>query len=265
MGAALVCVDAFTTEAFRGNPAAVCLLDEAIDDGRMQTIAAELNLSETAFLVEGDDGFGLRWFTPTVEVVLCGHGTLAGAHVLWETGRLATDQPARFFTRWKGELIATRSGAAVELDFPAAPSPIVAIPAGLPAALGATPVAVGANDLHHVVELADETTVRALRPDLDALTEVEIEAVTVTARSDDPAYDFVSRYFAPRHGITEDPVTGSAPTSLGPWWSEKLEKTELVGRQVSRRGGVVTVVVDGTDRVTLRGNAVTIWRGELEV
>jgi len=265
MGATLVCVDAFTTEAFRGNPAAVCLLDEAIADERMQTIAAELNLSETAFVVKGDAGFGLRWFTPTVEVVLCGHGTLAGAHVLWETGRLATHEPARFFTRWKGELLATRAGAAIELDFPAAPSPLVAIPAGLAAALGAAPVAVGANDLHHVVELADETTVRALTPDLDALTEVDVEAVTVTAASDDPAYDFVSRYFAPRHGITEDPVTGSAHTSLGPWWADKLDKVELVGRQVSKRGGVVTVIIDGTDRVKLRGDAVTIWRGELSV
>ena len=185
--------------------------------------------------------------------------------MLWETGRLATDEPARFFTRWKGELLATRSGAAVELDLPAAPSPVVAIPAGLAAALGAAPVAVGANDLHHVVELADETTVRALRPDLDALTEVDVEAVAVTAPSDDPAYDFVSRYFAPRHGISEDPVTGSAHTSLGPWWAAKLDKAELVGRQVSKRGGVVTVLVDGTDRVTLRGDAVTIWRGELSI
>jgi predicted PhzF superfamily epimerase YddE/YHI9 len=265
MGATLACVDAFTTEAFRGNPAAVCLLDEALDDERMQTVAAELNLSETAFVVEADDSFGLRWFTPTVEVVLCGHGTLAAAHVLWETGRLAPGEPARFSSRWKGELIATRLGEAVELDFPAAPSPLVDIPAGLAAALGAAPVVVGANDLHHVVELADESTVRALTPDLDALTEVDVEAVTVTARSDDPAYDFVSRYFAPRHGITEDPVTGSAHTSLGPWWAAKLDKPELVGLQVSSRGGVVSVMVDGTDRVRLRGDAVTIWRGELEV
>jgi len=265
MGATLVCVDAFTTEAFRGNPAAVCLLDEAVDDERLQTIAAELNLSETAFVEDRDDGFGLRWFTPTVEVVLCGHGTLAGAHVLWETGRLAADAPARFFTRWKGELIATRFGDAVELDLPAAPSPLVDTPAGLATALGAEPVAVGANDLHHVVELADETTVRALTPHLDALGDVDVEAVAVTARSDDPTYDFVSRYFAPRHGISEDPVTGSAHTSLGPWWADKLDKRELVGHQVSSRGGVVAVIVDGRDRVTLRGDAVTIWRGQLEV
>jgi predicted PhzF superfamily epimerase YddE/YHI9 len=265
MGATLVCVDAFTTEAFRGNPAAVCLLDEAIDDERMQTIAAELNLSETAFVVEGDDGFGLRWFTPTVEVVLCGHATLASAHTLWEAGRVRSDAPIRFHTRWKGELMATRTGKSIELDFPAAPSRLVDIPAGLAAALGAAPVAVGANDLLHVVELADETTVRTLTPDLDALRAVDVEAVTVTARSDDAAYDFVSRHFAPRHGIPEDPVTGSAHTSLGPWWAAKLDKVELVGRQVSKRGGVVIVLVDGTDRVTLRGDAVTIWRGELSI
>ena len=265
MGATLVCVDAFTTEAFQGNPAAVCVLNEALDDARMQTIAAELNLSETAFVVEAGDGFGLRWFTPTVEVVLCGHGTLAAAHVLWETGRLAPGTAARFSTRWKGELRANRFGTAVELDFPAAPSPLVDTPAGLAAALGARPVAVGVNDLHHVVEVADETTVRSLTPDLEALLDVDVEAVTVTARSDDPAYDFVSRYFAPRHGITEDPVTGSAHTSLGPWWAEALGKRELVGHQVSHRGGVVTVIVGGDDRVTLRGDAVTIWRGELTV
>jgi predicted PhzF superfamily epimerase YddE/YHI9 len=265
MGATLVCVDAFTTEAFRGNPAAVCLLDEALDDARLQMIAAELNLSETAFVVEANGGYGLRWFTPTVEVVLCGHGTLAGAHVLWETGRLAPSEAARFSTRWKGELTATRFAEAVELDLPAAPSPLVDTPVGLAAALGAAPVAVGVNDLHHVVELADEAAVCSLTPDLDALIDVDVEAVTVTARSDDPAYDFVSRYFAPRHGITEDPVTGSAHTSLGPWWADRLEKTELVGHQVSRRGGVVTVIVGGDDRVTLRGHAVTIWRGELQV
>lgn len=265
MGAQLVCVDAFTSEAFRGNPAAVCLLDDVTDATRMQTIAAELNLSETAFVAPEDRGFGLRWFTPAVEVVLCGHGTLAAAHVLWETGRLAPDEPARFRSRWKGELLATRSGTGVALDFPAAPSPLVAVPAGLAAALGADPVAVGANDLHHVVELADETTVRSIVPDLDALTAVDVEAVTVTARSDDPAYDFVSRYFAPRHGISEDPVTGSAHTSLGPWWAARLDRRELIGRQVSARGGVVTVRVGDTGRVTLQGDAVTIWRGELAV
>jgi PhzF family phenazine biosynthesis protein len=262
MGAALSCVDAFTTEAFAGNPAAVCVTDTPFDDAYMQALAAELNLSETAFVVTGEHGFGLRWYTPTVEVVLCGHGTLASAHALWESGRVAAGSPIRFHTRWKGELVAIRAGRGVALDFPAAHSSPVATPTGLADALGADPVAVGENDLHHVVELADETTVRALQPDLEALETVEVSAVVVTAPSDDPAYDFVSRYFAPRHGIAEDPVTGSAHTSLGPWWAERLGKVDLVGHQVSTRGGVVGVVV-GTDRVTLTGDAVTVWRGEL--
>jgi PhzF family phenazine biosynthesis protein len=264
MNAALSCVDAFTTEPFRGNPAAVCITDLALDERRMQALAAELNLSETAFVVPHDDGFGLRWFTPTLEVVLCGHGTLSSAHTLWETGRVPVDAPIRFHTRWKGDLVATRAGTRVALDFPAAPSQPVDAPAGLAAALGARPVAVGENDLHHVVEVADEATVRAVQPDLAALTEVAVAAVVVTARSDDPTYDFVSRYFAPRHGIAEDPVTGSAHTSLGPWWAERLAKDELVGHQVSTRGGVVGVTV-GTQRVRLTGDAVTIWRGELQI
>ena len=276
MDAALHCVDAFTTEAYGGNPAAVCLTDEPIDAARMQLLAAELNLSETAFVVpraqgrdrgltaRRDDGFELRWFTPTLEVVLCGHGTLASAHVLWETGRVASDAPISFHTRWKGRLIATPNGDGIDLDFPSAPSPLVEHPTGLADALGATPVAVGRNDLHHVVELDDEATVRAVTPDLDALVAVEVEAITVTARSNDPAYDFVSRYFAPRHGIAEDPVTGSAHTSLGPWWADRLAKTQLVGHQVSTRGGVVRVRV-GTERVTLTGDAVTIWQGKLLV
>lgn len=266
MGATLVGIDVFTTEAFRGNPAAVCLLDVDIDDASMQAIATEMNLSETAFVVARGDGFGLRWFTPTLEARLCGHATLAAARALWETGRLALDAPAHFHTRWKGELVATRAGDTIAVDFPAAPTTRVDAPDGLAEALGVTPVAVGVNDLHHVVEVADEATVRRLVPDPDALARVDVEAVTVTAASDEPEFDFVSRYFAPRHGIVEDPVTGSAHTSLGPWWAAKLAKTDLVGRQVSAREGIVRVTV-GPDpgRLTLAGNAVTIWTGELAV
>jgi predicted PhzF superfamily epimerase YddE/YHI9 len=265
---ALLCIDAFTTEAFRGNPAAICLADASVDETRMQHLAAELNLSETAFVVPDGDAFGLRWFTPTTEVQLCGHATLASAHALWETGRLAADAPARFRTRWKGELVATRAGGGIALDFPSAPARTVVSPDGLGTALGAEPVAVGVNELHHVVELADATTVRTLAPDLDLLAGVaEVEAVAVTARSDDPKYDFVSRYFAPRHGISEDPVTGSAHTSLGPWWAERLGRPTLTGLQVSARTGVVRVTV-GTpapDRVLLEGHAVTIWQGSLQI
>jgi PhzF family phenazine biosynthesis protein len=271
----IACVDSFTSERFRGNPAAVCLLrDDQIADGRitddwMQSVAAEMNLSETAFVVardtvSGEDGYGLRWFTPTQEVLLCGHGTLASAHILWETGALDPAASAHFHTRWKGELIARREGADIALDLPAAASTVLPEPAGLAAALGADIVIVARNDLHHLVELPDERAVRDLVPDLAALMAVDVEAVTVTAASDDDAYDFVSRYFAPRHGVREDPVTGSAHTSLGPWWAERLGRPDVVGYQASRRGGVVRVHADpGADRVTVAGSAVTVWRGTL--
>jgi predicted PhzF superfamily epimerase YddE/YHI9 len=266
MGPTLLGIDVFTSEAFRGNPAAVCLLETELPDDRLQAIAAEMNLSETAFVLRRADGFGLRWFTPTQEVLLCGHGTLASAGALWETGTIPTDEPVRFHTRWKGELVASRLAGAIAVDFPAAPTDLVPTPDGLAAVLGAAPVAVGSNDLHHLVEVADESTVRGLRIDADALARVEVEAIAVTAASDDPAFDFVSRYFAPRHGIVEDPVTGSAHTSLGPWWAERLGKTEVVGHQVSARSGVVHVRVGpAPGRVTIVGDAVTVWRGELRV
>jgi predicted PhzF superfamily epimerase YddE/YHI9 len=262
----IFCVDAFTDEPFRGNPAAVCLLEEPLSDAVMQKVAVELNLSETAFVVARDDGFDLRWFTPTVEVELCGHATLASAHVLFETGRLAIGDTARFHTRWRGELRGTSTPDGVELDFPAAVSTPVDPPPGLADALGAAPVAVGVNDLHHVVELADAATVRSLAPEMSALSDVEgVEAVAVTATGDEAGIDFVSRYFAPRFGIPEDPVTGSAHTSLGPWWAARLGRGELVGRQVSARTGTVRVFVDrpAAGRITLTGRAVTVWRGEL--
>ncbi len=267
----LLCIDTFTQEPFAGNAAGVCLVDDpvAFTDARMQSIAAELRLSETAFVASLGDGYSLRWFTPTQEVRLCGHGTLASAHALWSTGRLDPGTSARFSTRWKGALTARRiegAPSAVSVDFPAARSLHVDTPEGLGAAIGSSIVAVGNNDLHHVVEVADEDTVRALVPDLDRLAAVPgVEAITVTARSDDPRFDFVSRYFAPRHGIAEDPVTGSAHTSLGPWWAERLGRTELVGHQVSRRSGVVRVRVGdpAPDRVTIEGDLVTVWQGEL--
>lgn len=270
--ATLLCIDTFTAEPFRGNPAGVCLVDdpEAYPEARMQAIAAELRLSETAFVVADGDVFSLRWFTPTQEVLLCGHATLASAHALWTSGRLDLDRPARFATRWKGGLTARRiagsATATVAVDFPAARSTLVEPPTGLQAAIGASISAVGSNDLHHVVEVADERTVRALAPDLERLVTVPgVEAVTVTARSDDPSFDFVSRYFAPRHGIAEDPATGSAHTSLGPWWADRLGRAELVGHQVSRRSGVVRVRVGdpGPDRVTIEGDLVTVWQGDL--
>jgi predicted PhzF superfamily epimerase YddE/YHI9 len=265
----IAAVDAFTSEPFRGNPAAVCILDAPVDDDWMQSVAAEMNLSETAFVVARDGtsgaaGYGLRWFTPTQEVLLCGHATLASAHILWESGALDPASPAHFHTRWKGELVAHRAGADIALDLPAAPSTVVPEPAGLAVALGTEIVTVASNDLHHVVELADERAVRELAPDLAALRDVEVEAVSVTAASVGAAFDFVSRYFAPRHGIDEDPVTGSAHTSLGPWWAERLGRPDVVGHQASRRGGVVRVHAEpGASRVTVSGEAVTVWRGTL--
>jgi PhzF family phenazine biosynthesis protein len=265
-------VDAFTATCFGGNPAAVCLLDtdaqSAVawpDEAWMQGLAAEMNLSETAFVAPLDDAFGLRWFTPTSEVQLCGHATLASAHVLWETGTVSREALVQFDTRWKGRLTATHTGDAIALDFPAAPSTPVPEPDGLSSALGASLRAVARNDLHHLVELEDAAAVRTLAPDFAALRNVDVEAVAVTAVSDDERYDFISRYFAPRHGIDEDPVTGSAHTSLGPYWAGKLGKPDLVGYQASARGGEVRVSVpeSAPTRVTLGGHAVTVWRGEL--
>ena len=263
MPSALLGIDAFTDEPFRGNPAAVCLLEDPRDDDWMQSLAAEMNLSETAFVLARDDrSYDLRWFTPALEVELCGHATLASAHALWQTRRQPPESPVTFHTRWKGALTATKHGDGITLDFPAARSVGCDEPSGLSAALGAQIAKVSVNDLHHVVELADEAAVRALTPSYADLLDVDVEGVTVTARASDEAYDFVSRYFAPRYGVDEDPVTGSAHTSLGPYWGEILGKTELVGHQVSPRGGVVRVRVRD-DRVDLTGQAVTVWEGEL--
>jgi PhzF family phenazine biosynthesis protein len=261
VGVPLLGIDAFTSERFRGNPAAVCLLEEPTDETWMQALAAEMNLSETAFVVAQDDGYNLRWFTPTTEVRLCGHATLASAHALWETGRLASDQEARFHTRWKGLLTATTSSAGIVLDFPAAPSSPCDAPDQLAEALGVSIVAVAVNDLHHIVELADADAVRNANPNFGALSKITVE-VAITAPSDDDDHDFVSRFFAPTYGIDEDPVTGSAHTSLGPYWAAKLGKTQLRARQVSRRGGELLVRVRG-DRVDLIGQAITVWQGEL--
>ena len=274
MGQGFVQVDAFTDRPFAGNPAAVLVLAEARDDGWMQAVARELNLSETAFLAPGEDGFGLRWFTPGQEVDLCGHATLASAHVLWEGGLLAAGEEARFHTR-SGLLTARQSGGEsgrgagwIEMDFPAEPAREVPSPEGLALALGAGPLWVGQNRLDYLVELEDEEAVRALRPDHRELAAMGGRGFIVTARAHSSVggeYDFVSRYFAPAVGIDEDPVTGSAHCALGPFWRERLGRAageELVGRQASPRGGTVRVRPLG-DRVLLRGQAVTILRGEI--
>ena len=257
----IVQVDAFTNRPFAGNPAAVCVLAAPRDEHWMQDVAREMNLSETAFLHPADDGYALRWFTPAVEVALCGHATLASAHVLWEDGHLPAGRQARFHTK-SGVLTADRNGEWIELDFPATPAAPAPVPAGLAAALGVSPRWVGRNKFDYLVELDSEEAVRGLRPDFGALERVEARGVIVTSRGDAQEFDFVSRFFAPRTGILEDPVTGSAHCALTPFWSERLHKTEMTAYQASPRGGVVRVRATGP-RVVLAGQAVTVLRGEL--
>jgi len=262
MGIRVVQVDAFTDRPFSGNPAAVVVLEKPGDGRWMQNVALEMNLAETAFLVRRKDGdFDLRWFTPAVEVDLCGHATLASAHVLWEDGHLQTDARARFHTR-SGVLTADRRDGSIVLDFPATPAQKVEPPEGLIRALGVRDTYVGKNAFDYLVEVDSEATVRATTPDFGALGAIGGRGVIVTARASSPGFDFVSRFFAPAAGINEDPVTGSAHCTLGPFWAARLGKTSFVAYQASPRGGVVHVDVAG-DRVLLAGQAVTVLRGEL--
>ena len=254
-------VDAFTDTPFAGNPAAVCLLPAPRDEGWMQSVAREMNLSETAFLVRQVDGYALRWFTPAVEVALCGHATLASAHVLWEDGHLPSAQQARFHTK-SGLLTGDRAGEWIELDFPAKREEPAPAPDGLAEALGAAPKYVGRNQFDYLVEVDGEATVRSLEPDHAALAALPVRGVIVTSRAESRGYDFVSRFFAPGSGVPEDPVTGSAHCALGPFWQSRLGKSDFVAYQASPRGGVVRVRVAG-ERVKLGGKAVTVLRGEL--
>ncbi len=256
-------VDAFASEAFSGNPAAVCMLPSGsvVDEAWMQAVAAEMNLSETAFVTPGNDGFGLRWFTPVTEVDLCGHATLAAAHVLWEHGALHADEEARFHTA-SGLLTAAAAAGWITLDFPALPCEAAELPAALLDAVGAVATAAGRSSFDWLVEVASEAVVRDLSPDFARLRDMDARGVIVTARGDDDRVDFVSRFFAPAAGIDEDPVTGSAHCVLAPYWSHKLSKTCLVAHQVSARRGVVRVQVLG-DRVALSGQAITVIEGVL--
>lgn len=254
-------VDAFTDRPFAGNPAAVCLLPAPADPRWMLNVAREMNLAETAFLVRAAGQFGLRWFTPAVEVDLCGHATLASAHVLWEEGHLDPSAEARFYTR-SGLLTATRSDGWITLDFPATPPIPTELPAELPRALGAPIRFAARTQFDYLVELESEASVRTLAPDMDLLAQLGGRGVIVTSRSSTPGRDFVSRFFGPAVGVPEDPVTGSAHCALGPLWGERLGKSSLVGYQASSRGGLVRVTVAG-DRVLLGGQAVTVLRGEL--
>jgi len=259
----LYTVDAFTCRAFGGNPAAVCVLDHARDAAWMQSVAAEMNLSETAFLLRDGLEWQLRWFTPKVEVKLCGHATLASAHILWETAALPREQ-ALIFNTLSGKLTCTSRGDWIEMDFPSEPPVEIGDPGDLLAALNVNGIVVGRkrNRMDFLVEVENEQAVRALKPDFLLMKTLPVRGVIVTARSDDARYDFVSRFFAPAAGIDEDPVTGSAHCCLAPYWAAKIGKSEMVGYQASGRGGIVRVALRG-DRVMLGGQAVTMMRGEL--
>lgn len=293
MAVSFLQVDAFTREPFKGNPAAVCILPQAVDETWMQGIAAEMNLSETAFLypvaATPEAGYHLRWFTPSTEVDLCGHATLASAHGLWSEGYLPPTAPAQFHTR-SGLLTATWDGEWITLNFPCqpvtplTPDPILLkalhgqeltyvgihrgsnVPSNGGSDLDSTPIpeagASGGHEGNYLVELTSEAHVRSLQPDFSLLATLPVMGVIVTSPSDDPAIDFVSRYFAPAVGINEDPVTGSAHCSLTPYWQEKLGKTTLLAHQVSSRGGLVKVTSQG-DRVLIGGQAVTVLKGEI--
>lgn len=254
-------VDAFTDRPFGGNPAAVCWLDAEADPDWMQAVAAEMNLSETAFVWRLDGGMELRWFTPTIEVDLCGHATLATAHALWSSGLASQNEPLRFRTR-SGLLTCTRNGEFIEMNFPATPASSVEPPDLLVEALGARPSFVGKSRFDLLAVFDSAEVVRSLKPDFGKLGQIPVRGVIVTAPSDESQFDFISRFFAPSIGVNEDPVCGSAHCCLTPYWAERLDKTGLMAHQVSARGGVLRLRLEG-GRVILGGQAVTVWRGEL--
>jgi PhzF family phenazine biosynthesis protein len=267
MSLPIVQVDAFAAAPFTGNPAAVCVLHGPRDEKWMASVASEMNLSETAFVHPHPDdrgAFQLRWFTPATEVALCGHATLASAHVLWDEGHIAPHATARFHTK-SGELICNRFGHWIEMDFPANPVQSAEPPSRLAEAIGADLKFTGQSKFDYLVEVADESTVRALKPDFQLLRELPVRGIIVTALADAANthnYDFVSRFFAPGSGIDEDPVTGSAHCALAPYWFPRTGKSEMTGYQASPRGGIVKVR-SVEDRVFLSGQAVTVLRGEL--
>ncbi|MBP7228401.1 MAG: PhzF family phenazine biosynthesis protein [Longilinea sp.] len=262
----LLQVDAFSDRPFAGNPAAVCLAEGELPQEWMQNLAREMNLSETAFPLQREDGsFDLRWFTPAVEVELCGHATLATAHALWQTGRAAQDQPIVFHTR-SGELRAFRQPDGwITLDFPARPVQESDVPAGLLQALGLETVRFcGRFQQDVVLEVGSETVLRQVQPNFAALLALPVRDVILTCRAETPPYDFVSRVFAPAEGIPEDPVTGSAHCLLAPYWGMKLNRSDLLAYQASARGGVLRLRWQA-QRVFISGQAVTVFRADLGV
>ena len=263
MAQSIIQVDAFTSEPYKGNPAAVCVLPAPAEDDWMRAVAREMNLSETAFLYAEGDGYRLRWFTPAAEVDLCGHATLASAHVLWTEGHLATDEIVHFATR-SGMLTAQQQGERIVMDFPATPPQAIEVPPDIAAVLGAAPVRAGQSRFDGLFELESPAALRALQPDIARIAQLKLRGVIVTSVSDTVGVDFLSRYFAPAVGVPEDPVTGSAHCALAPYWAERLGKSTMVGYQASARGGTVYVELAG-ERVRLGGHAVTVVRGSLVV
>ena len=258
----IIHVDAFTDQPFKGNPAAICLLEAPRDDDWMLALAKEMNLSETAFLLGSGAEYGLRWFTPATEVDLCGHATLASAHVLWEEGLVAAGETCRFETR-SGLLKARRNGETIEMTFPKEKLTSTAAHDGLGEALGASFGYTGVNRLGYcLVELDAPGALETLTPDFRALASLPYDGVIATAASENEAFDFESRFFAPKMGIDEDPVTGSAHCVLGPYWERRLGKSQLRAYQASPRGGHVNVTVL-EENVILGGQAVTIFKGTL--
>lgn len=254
-------VDAFTKEAFRGNPAAVCVLKEKKEDQWMQKVAMEMNLSETAFLLQQEDGFSLRWFTPSMEIELCGHATLASAHTLWSAGYLKVNEEAKFFTK-SGVLTAQYKEGWIQLNFPALYESECQAPEALLKALDVKPVYVGKCKNNYLIEVESEDIVRRLQPDFSAILKIDMHGVIVTSKSSTREYDFISRFFAPEIGIFEDPVTGSAHCTLATYWNKKLGKNTFNAYQASERGGELKVTLDG-ERVYLLGQAVTVLKGNL--
>ena len=255
-------VDAFTHSPYAGNAAAVCMLNEPRGDDWLQQVASEMNLAATAFLYPENDGYRLRWFSAKVELELCGHGTLASAHILWEQGYLAGNLQARFYTRG-GLLTARLVEDWIELNFPAKPEQAIDPLPILRESLGVVPLYVGKSQLDYLVEVESEERVRSIQPNFGQLATVPARGVIVTAVADAAShYDFVSRFFCPSVGVNEDPVTGSAHCVLSPFWGKRLGRDQLTGYQASARGGIVRVLLDG-DRVRLGGQAVTVVRGEL--
>ncbi|MHB1652064.1 MAG: PhzF family phenazine biosynthesis protein [Desulfitobacteriaceae bacterium] len=255
-------VDAFTGKPFYGNPAGVCVLLEQVSDEWMQNVASEMNLSETAFLIKQDNGYNLRWFTPTIEVDLCGHATLASAHILWEQNYLPENEEARFYTK-SGLLTAKKTvNGWIELNFPIEPDSETISPNGLLESLGVQAKYIGKNRFDYIVEVSSEEEVRNLKPDFNVLSKIPCRGVIVTSISASKEYDFVSRFFCPGVGVNEDPVTGSAHCCLAPYWKNRLKKNQFIASQVSERGGILTVRLED-DRVYIGGQAVTVLKAEL--